>query len=72
MVLGAASRATARVRGPIKQFPYFWAQLDAPPGARPHRWSREDRIDDQLWQLLLGMLGIAGLRTYEKMKGVAR
>lgn len=29
------------------------------------------KLDDQLWQLLLGMLGIAGLRTYEKLKGVA-
>lgn len=28
-------------------------------------------IDDQLWQLLGGMLGMGGLRTYEKIKGVA-
>lgn len=28
-------------------------------------------IDDNLWQLMLGMLGLGGLRTYEKTKGVA-
>jgi hypothetical protein len=29
-------------------------------------------LDDNLWQLLLAMLGMGGLRTFEKMKGVAR
>lgn len=28
-------------------------------------------IDDNLWQLLGGMLGLGGLRTVEKIKGVA-
>jgi hypothetical protein len=28
-------------------------------------------IDDNLWQLMLGMLGLGGLRTFEKTKGVA-
>lgn len=28
-------------------------------------------IDDQLWQLMFGMLGMGGLRTFEKIKGVA-
>jgi hypothetical protein len=28
-------------------------------------------IDDTLWQLLFGMLGLGGLRTVEKIKGVA-
>jgi hypothetical protein len=28
-------------------------------------------IDDQLWQLLTGMLGLGTLRTYEKIKGKA-
>ncbi|CAB4219402.1 Holin of 3TMs, for gene-transfer release [uncultured Caudovirales phage] len=28
-------------------------------------------LDDNLWQLMLGMLGMGGLRTYEKAKGVA-
>lgn len=28
-------------------------------------------IDDNLWQLMFGMLGMGGLRTFEKIKGVA-
>jgi hypothetical protein len=28
-------------------------------------------LDDNLWQLLLGMLGLGTLRTFEKVKGVA-
>lgn len=28
-------------------------------------------IDDNLWQLMFGMLGMGGLRTFEKLKGVA-
>jgi hypothetical protein len=28
-------------------------------------------IDDNLWQLMLGMLGLGGLRTFEKTKGIA-
>jgi hypothetical protein len=30
------------------------------------------KLDDVLWELLFGMLGIAGLRTYEKLKGVTK
>ncbi len=29
------------------------------------------KLDDSLWQLMLGMLGLGGLRTFEKVKGVA-
>lgn len=29
------------------------------------------KLDDSLWQLMTGMLGIAGLRSFEKIKGVA-
>lgn len=29
-------------------------------------------LDGMLWELILGMLGIGGLRTVEKWKGVAR
>ena len=29
-------------------------------------------LDDNLWQLMLGMLGLGGLRTWEKTKGVAK
>jgi hypothetical protein len=28
-------------------------------------------IDDQLWELMLGMLGLSGLRSMEKIKGAA-
>lgn len=28
-------------------------------------------LDDNLWQLLAGMLGLGGLRTFEKINGVA-
>lgn len=28
-------------------------------------------LDENLWQLLLGMLGLGGLRTFEKVNGVA-
>jgi hypothetical protein len=30
------------------------------------------RLDDTLWQLVFAMLGLGGMRTYEKIKGVAR
>lgn len=30
------------------------------------------RLDDNLWQLLGAMLGIGGLRTFEKIKGVTK
>ena len=30
------------------------------------------RLDDVLWQLMFAMLGLGGLRTYEKIAGVAR
>ncbi|SNT33897.1 Holin of 3TMs, for gene-transfer release [Noviherbaspirillum humi] len=29
-------------------------------------------LDDNLWQLLLGMLGLGSLRTFEKINGVAK
>lgn len=29
-------------------------------------------IDDNLWQLLVGLLGLGGLRTFEKINGVAK
>lgn len=30
------------------------------------------RLDDMLWEMMFGMLGIAGLRTFEKVKGISR
>lgn len=29
-------------------------------------------LDDTLWQLMFGMLGMGGLRTYEKVMGVSK
>lgn len=36
-----------------------------------HQFPTLPGIDDNLWQLMLGMLGLGGLRSYEKVKGVA-
>jgi holin (3TMs family) len=36
-----------------------------------HTWPTLPGIDDNLWQLMLGMLGLGGLRSFEKVKGVA-
>lgn len=36
-----------------------------------HQYPPLPGIDDNLWQLMLGMLGLGGLRTFEKTKGVA-
>lgn len=36
-----------------------------------HQWPTLPGIDENLWQLMLGMLGLGGLRTFEKTKGVA-
>ena len=30
------------------------------------------KLDETLWQLVFAMLGLGGLRTFEKVKGVAR
>ena len=40
--------------------PNFGIAIDPLPG-----------LDDNLWQLMMGMLGMGGLRTMEKMQGVA-
>lgn len=39
----------------------WWPHIPALPG-----------LDESLWQLMFGILGIGGLRTFEKTKGVAR
>lgn len=36
-----------------------------------HQFPDLPGIDDNLYQLMLGMLGLGGLRTFEKVKGVA-
>jgi len=39
----------------------WWPQAPGLPG-----------IDEALWQLMFGMLGLGGLRSFEKTKGVAK
>lgn len=39
----------------------WWPQLPGLPG-----------IDEALWQLMFGMLGLGGLRSFEKTRGVSR
>ena len=29
-------------------------------------------LDDKLWQLMMGMLGLGGLRTFEKTQGLVK
>lgn len=36
-----------------------------------HPIPKPPALDDSLWQLMLGMLGMGGLRTFEKIRGVA-
>lgn len=36
-----------------------------------HQWPPLPGIDDNLWELMLGMLGLGGLRSFEKVKRVA-
>jgi len=47
---------------PIITWAAMWAGYNVPtmPG-----------LDDNLWQLMMGMLGMGGLRTFEKINGVA-
>jgi Holin of 3TMs, for gene-transfer release len=60
-VCGAAL-ASQYIGRPLLQWGFAMAHqpLPALPG-----------IDDNLWQLMFGMLGLGGLRTFEKVKGVA-
>ena len=39
----------------------WWPQAPVPPG-----------LDSALWELMFGMLGLGGLRSWDKAKGVAR
>ncbi len=37
-----------------------------------HPMPKPPVLDDTLWQLMFGMLGMGALRSFEKLKGVAR
>ena len=68
--IGAAAMAYQFLAYPLMQWAWTWGQgaghipanLQPPPVLEA----------DQLWVILSGILGIAGMRTYEKQKGVAR
>jgi len=54
----------------------FYQYLLSPVGvwfsyAIGHPLPSPPTLDDQLWQLMMGMLGMGALRTFEKLKGVA-
>ncbi len=51
------------VVAPIGAWVAAMAGVDLPPAPR---------LDSMLWELMFGMLGFGGLRTFEKIKGVAR
>lgn len=40
--------------------------------ASGHPFPKPPALDDQLWQLMFGMLGMGSLRTWEKLKGVSK
>lgn len=68
--IGAAALAYQFLLYPLLLWIWTWAQgagyipasLQPPPVIKA----------DELWVILTGILGIAGMRTYEKNKGVAR
>lgn len=61
-VCGAAL-AIQFVAGPLAVWGFALAghPIAAPPA-----------LDDMLWELMFGMLGLGGLRTFEKVKGVSK
>ena len=59
----AAALAYQYIIRPLAQFGFALAGQQLPPLLG---------IDDNLWQLMLGMLGLGGLRSYEKTKGVSK
>lgn len=48
---------------PFATWGFAIAEVEVPP---------MPKLDNNLWELLFGMLGMGGLRTLEKIKGVAR
>lgn len=68
--IGAAAMAYQFLAYPL--LIWVWALLQA-RGVVPADLQSPPMLDsDALWVVLSGMLGIAGLRTAEKVKGVAR
>ena len=68
--VGVAAMAYQFLVYPLLQWAWAWAQS---VGYVPAELQPPPVLDsDQLWVILSGILGIAGMRTYEKQKGVAR
>lgn len=67
--VGVAAMVYQFLAYPLLQWGWVWAQGAgiAPQGLQP-----PPAVDaDQLWVILSGILGIAGMRSFEKTKGVA-
>lgn len=58
----AAALACQYIARPLLQ----WAGI-----VTGHAWPALPGIDNNLWELMLGMLGLGGLRSLEKIKGAA-
>jgi hypothetical protein len=67
--IGAAALAYQFLAYPILGWAWKWLQA---MGYVPAEMSPPPLLDaEQLWVMLSGILGIAGMRTFEKQKGVA-
>ena len=67
--VGAAAMAYQFLLYPVLVWAWTWAQAE---GHVPKDVKPPPMLDtDALWVILSGMLGIAGMRTWEKGKGVA-
>jgi hypothetical protein len=67
--IGAAALAYQFLLYPILGWAWKWLQA---MGYVPAEMSPPPLLDaEQLWVMLSGILGIAGMRTFEKQKGVA-
>ena len=68
--VGAAAMAYQFLLYPMLVWAWTWAQAEGyvPAGVKPP----PQLETDSLWVILSGMLGIAGMRSFEKTKGVAR
>ena len=67
--IGAAALAYQFLLYPILGWAWKWLQA---MGYVPSEMSPPPLLDaEQLWVMLSGILGIAGMRTFEKQKGVA-
>lgn len=68
--IGAAAMAYQFLLYPLAL--WFWTYLQG-TGWIPKELAPPPVLDaDQLWVILSGILGIAGMRSFEKSKGVAR